>query len=1375
MTITITGTNDAPTIGDVADIGFTEAADASAQDLSASGTVSFDDIDTNDVVDISTSLTTAAVWSGGSIDPTLKALLEGGFTASVTDAAAPGSTAWDYTVNNADLDFLLAGETITLTYTLTATDSSSATATDTVTITITGTNDAPTISDVADIGFTEAANASAQDLSASGTVSFDDIDTTDVVDISTSLTTAAVWSGGVIDPTLKALLEGGFTASVTDAAAPGSTAWDYTVNNADLDFLLAGETITLTYTLTATDSSSATATDTVTITITGTNDAPTISDVADIGFTEAANASAQDLSASGTVSFDDIDTNDVVDISTSLSTAAVWSGGAIDPTLKALLEGGFTASVTDAAAPGSTAWDYTVNNADLDFLLAGETISLTFTITATDSSSATATDTVTITITGTNDAPTIGDVADIGFTEAADASAQNLSASGTVSFDDIDTTDVVDISTSLSSAAVWSGGVIDPTLKALLEGGFTASVTDAAAPGSTAWDYTANGADLDFLLAGETITLTYTITATDSSSATATDTVTITITGTNDAPTISDVADIGFTEAANASAQDLSASGTVSFDDIDTNDVVDISTSLTTAAVWSGGAIDPTLKALLEGGFTASVTDAAAPGSTAWDYTVNNADLDFLLAGETITLTYTLTATDSSAATATDTVTITITGTNDAPTISDVADIGFTEAANASAQDLSASGTVSFDDIDTNDVVDISTSLSTAAVWSGGAIDPTLKALLEGGFTASVTDAAAPGSTAWDYTVNNADLDFLLAGETITLTYTLTATDSSSATATDTVTITITGTNDAPTISDVADIGFTEAANASTQDLSASGTVSFDDIDTNDVVDITIALTTPAVWSGGAIDPTLAGLFEGGFSAGVADAEAPGNTVWSYNVNNADLDFLKIGETITLTFTITATDSSSATATDTVTITITGTNDAPVATDVTAGTGENTVLNSNVPTASDVDGTIASYALGGTVVAEGNLVFNADGSYSFDPGVDFNDLAPGNSRDVTFTYTATDNDGAISAEQTLTITVTGTNDLPVIGGVTASALTEDVDVINSTIRANGKLTIADADSGESSFQAATINGVHGVLTIDSAGNWNYSADNNTAAIQSLHVGQALIETLAVTTFDGTKHDIVIRIDGAEEPEPLAPPASDPDSESTRPVDGDAQAELKEAGNAEKVAATFENFEAREIANTQTREPLALEAIDSGDVDQFTDGQQDEIAHARNDAQPASLTMHSKVFASTDENIDSLDIQASDDEATNDQFEAMLLKQLDLMNAGIDQDIDSRDADSIKVQIVMGTTTTLTAGIVSWVLRGGSLLASLMSTVPLLKRFDPLPIIKAREDKENVDPEDETEISGLIGENKKRVDNLFTPNHADRNHDGFEDE
>ena len=56
MSFTITGTNDAPTVSATAASAFTEAANASAQDLSDSGTVSFDDIDTNDVVDISSAL-----------------------------------------------------------------------------------------------------------------------------------------------------------------------------------------------------------------------------------------------------------------------------------------------------------------------------------------------------------------------------------------------------------------------------------------------------------------------------------------------------------------------------------------------------------------------------------------------------------------------------------------------------------------------------------------------------------------------------------------------------------------------------------------------------------------------------------------------------------------------------------------------------------------------------------------------------------------------------------------------------------------------------------------------------------------------------------------------------------------------------------------------------------------------------------------------------------------------------------------------------------------------------------------------------------------------------------------------------------------------
>jgi VCBS repeat-containing protein len=146
VTITITGTNDTPVItGAIDDFGFTEAADASAQDLSETGTLSFDDIDTTDVIDVTHAFQTAAVWSGGTIDAALKTLLEGGFAITGTDEAAPGSVSWSYTVNDANLDFLAAGETITLSYRVTVTDSTGATASDDVTITITGTNDGPLV------------------------------------------------------------------------------------------------------------------------------------------------------------------------------------------------------------------------------------------------------------------------------------------------------------------------------------------------------------------------------------------------------------------------------------------------------------------------------------------------------------------------------------------------------------------------------------------------------------------------------------------------------------------------------------------------------------------------------------------------------------------------------------------------------------------------------------------------------------------------------------------------------------------------------------------------------------------------------------------------------------------------------------------------------------------------------------------------------------------------------------------------------------------------------------------------------------------------------------------------------------------------------
>ncbi|WP_157937415.1 hypothetical protein, partial [Vibrio sp. 10N.286.49.C2] len=77
-------------------------------------------------------------------------------------------------------------------------------------------------------------------------------------------------------------------------------------------------------------------------------------------------------------------------------------------------------------------------------------------------------------------------------------------------------------------------------------------------------------------------------------------------------------------------------------------------------------------------------------------------------------------------------------------------------------------------------------------------------------------------------------------------------------------------------------------------------------------------------------------------------------------------------------------------------------------------------ITRDVPAASDVDGTVVSYALATDVPdGKGSLIFN-NGIYTFNPGEDFQGLTNGESEDVTFTYVAIDNEGLASAPQTIT-------------------------------------------------------------------------------------------------------------------------------------------------------------------------------------------------------------------------------------------------------------------------------------------------------------------------------------------------------------------
>ncbi|MCP4286645.1 MAG: hypothetical protein GY792_19730, partial [Gammaproteobacteria bacterium] len=250
-------------------------------------------------------------------------------------------------------------------------------------------------------------------------------------------------------------------------------------------------------------------------------------------------------------------------------------------------------------------------------------------------------------------------------------------------------------------------------------------------------------------------------------------------------------------------------------------------------------------------------------------------------------------------------------------------------------------------------------------------------------------------------------------------------------------------------------------------------------------------------------------------------------------------------ETTSDSFTYTISDGSNGSNTSTVSYVINPVNEAPVLTgdlsaniyegatytitgadlgytdpdDVDAGITFTTSAASNGKI--QVNGSDAT-SFTGTELTSGLVTFVHDGSEALAASFDVN-VEDGNE------------DSSAPVESTFNFTVTPVNDTPVIGGTDSSSITEDVDPdSDGLLEVGSALTIADPDAGESSFQAETINGTYGDLTIDTAGNWTYAADKTQLAIQQLDSGESVSEVLTVTTFDGATHDIAITINGAED-------------------------------------------------------------------------------------------------------------------------------------------------------------------------------------------------------------------------------------------------
>lgn len=119
----------------------------------------------------------------------------------------------------------------------------------------------------------------------------------------------------------------------------------------------------------------------------------------------------------------------------------------------------------------------------------------------------------------------------------------------------------------------------------------------------------------------------------------------------------------------------------------------------------------------------------------------------------------------------------------------------------------------------------------------------------------------------------------------------------------------------------------------------------------------------------------------------------------------------------------------------------------------------------------------------------------------------------------------------------LNIAIQGNNDQAIITGqktasIQAQATAElgaDLPVIS------GKLNVSDIDNGEASFSAnAKLSGNFGSAEINALGEWHYTLNNHSDAVQGLRSGEKLFDLFSVKTLDGSKQLIQITIQGADD-------------------------------------------------------------------------------------------------------------------------------------------------------------------------------------------------------------------------------------------------
>ncbi|HEY1026992.1 MAG TPA: retention module-containing protein, partial [Pseudomonas sp.] len=606
-------------------------------------------------------------------------------------------------------------------------------------------------------------------------------------------------------------------------------------------------------------------------------------------------------------------------------------------------------------------WTFDPSNAAYQSLGQDEVLVIQVPFTATDGALSSS-NTLTITVTGVNDQPVVTGAISVGTDEDAAGQVIDLlaNASDADGKDVLSAVSVVETTGNDASGVTLQGNtlVVDPSR-------------------------------YNYLAVGESVTLVYQYQVSDGQGGLVATSATLTIDGVNDAPVVSSA--ISQTTHEDATAFDVDLLGNAS--DADLSDVLGITNLQETTGA-----------------------DASGVTRVGNGLQVNPNAYDYLAVGEKVVLTYSYDVIDGNGGVTPTTATITIEGRNDAPvfdasvqsgTLAERAD----GAADENSGNLTTSGSIGFSDADLSNTHSVTTQLVSARDGN----DNDVSAL--GNLGALISDAATgdgQGSVQWNYSVAAGALDYLGAGETLTLVYRVTVTDSSGAPVSRDVTITLTGSNDVPVVTGVATTLTNEDASAYSLDLLQH----VSDEDANDVLSVG--------------NVTLVGT---GDTSGVS-FDAASN---SLRIDPSRYDYLAVGEKVVLNYSYEVSDGNGDVVNASASVTIEGRNDAPVVTDTSVTVAEESVgtpLNIAAPT--DVDSsdvltiTVTGLPTVGTVtLANGTPVNNGQTLTSAElQGLKYNGPDDYKAGDPVGEFTYSVNDGTTSVEGKVTLGVTPVNDAP---------------------------------------------------------------------------------------------------------------------------------------------------------------------------------------------------------------------------------------------------------------------------------------------------------------------------------------------------------